>query len=101
MILHRRIAEAVTAKEVRALRDELADRYGKPPGAVLRLLRITELRVLAAQKRLGRIETRENKIHLYRLHERSPLLHKGRLPVLKGKDADARLTSVFHAVQAV
>lgn len=101
MSLHRRIAEAVTAKEARALRDELADRYGKPPGAVLRLLRLAELRVVAAQKRLGRIETRGDKIHLYRLRERSPLLHKGHLPVLKGKDADARLTSVFHAVQAV
>jgi transcription-repair coupling factor (superfamily II helicase) len=101
MILHRRIAEAVTVKEVRALRDELADRYGRLPGAVLRLLRITELRVLAAEKRIGRIETRENKVYIYRQRERSPLLTRNHLPILKGKDADARLTSVFHALQAV
>ena len=62
MILHRRIAEAVHVKEVRALHEELKDRYGKPPAAVLRLLRLAELRVQAAQKKIGRIETRENKV---------------------------------------
>jgi transcription-repair coupling factor (superfamily II helicase) len=101
MILHRRIAEAVTVKEVHVLRDEITDRYGKPPPAVLRLLRLTELRVLAAQKKLGRIETREGKIFFYPRRERSPLLVKGHLPVLKGKDAGQRLASVFHALQAL
>jgi transcription-repair coupling factor (superfamily II helicase) len=101
MILHRRIAEAVSVKEVRVLRDELADRYGKPPASVLRLLRLAELRVLAAQKKIGRIETVGNKIHFYRQRERSPLLHKGHLPLLKGKDAEARLASVIQALQAL
>jgi transcription-repair coupling factor (superfamily II helicase) len=101
MILHRRLAEAVTAEEVRALHGELADRYGKPPAAVLRLLRLTELRVLAAQKKLGRIETRENKVYFYKLRERSPLLVKSRLPILKGKDATQRLDSLFRALKAL
>ncbi len=101
LILHRRIAEAVAVKEVRSLSAELTDRYGKPPASVLRLLRLAELRILAAQKRIGRIETSENKIHLYRQRERSPLLIKGRLPLVKGKDAEQRLTSVFHALQAL
>ena len=101
MTLHRRIAEAVAAKEVRTLQAELADRYGKPPPAVLRLLRLAELRVLAAQKKIGRIETRENKIHFYQQRERSPLLVKGHLPLLKGKTAEQRLTSVFQALQAL
>ncbi len=101
MSLHRRIAETVTAKEVRLLRDELADRYGKPPQAVLRLLRLAELRVLAAQKKIGRIETRENKVYLYKQRERQPLLVKGHLPILKGKDAEQRLASVFQTLQAM
>ena len=101
MILHRRIAEAVAVKEVKALRDELTDRYGKPPPAVLRLLRLTELRVLAAQKKIGRIETSENKIHFYKQRERSPLLVKSHLPVLKGKDAEQRLACVFRALEAL
>ncbi len=101
MILHRRLAEAVTAKEVRALRGELADRYGKPPEAVLRLLRLAELRVQAAQKKIGRIETRDNKVYLYRQRERSPLLVKGHLPVLKGNDAEQRFACIFRALEAV
>jgi transcription-repair coupling factor (superfamily II helicase) len=101
MILHRRLAETASVKEVRALRGELVDRYGKPPAAALRLLRLTELRVLAAQKKLGRIETRENKIHFYRSRERSPLLVKDRLPLLKGKNAEQRLDALFHALNAL
>ena len=101
MILHRRLAETITIKEVSALRRELADRYGRPPAAVLRLLRLTELRVLAAQKALGRIETREQKIYFYKLRERAPLLVHGRLPVLKGKDAAQRLDALFHALKAL
>ena len=68
---------------------------------VLRLLRLAELRVLAAQKWLGRIETAEGKIYFYKQRERSPLLIKGHLPALKGKDAEQRLTCVFHALQAL
>ncbi len=101
MILHRRIAEAVTQKEIRLLRNELADRYGKPPEAVLRLLRLSELRVLAAQKTIGRIETRENKICFYKQRERSPLLVKGRLPLLKGKNTEQRLACIFRALETV
>ena len=101
MILHRRIAEAVTVAEVRAVRAEIADRYGKPPAAVLRLLRLAELRVLAAQKKIGRIETTAGKIHFYKARERSPLLVKGRLPLLKGKSAEQRLTAIFQALQAL
>jgi len=99
MILHRRLAEATSVKEVHALRRELADRYGRPPPPVLRLLRLAELRVLAAQKAIGRIETRGPKIYFYKQHERSPLLVNGRLPLLKGKSADQRLEGVFRALR--
>ena len=101
MILHRRIAEAVTAREVKALRDEVTDRYGKPPAPVVRLLKLAELRVLAAQKKIGRIETRENKICFFRPHDRSPLLVKGHLPVLRGQGADLYLACVYRALQAL
>jgi len=86
---------------VKSLRAEMTDRYGKPPAAVVRLLRLAELRVAAAQKRLGRIETRENKIYFYLQRERSPLLVKGHLPVLNGKDAEQRLACVFRALQSL
>jgi len=101
MILHRRLAETTSVKEVNALRRELADRYGRPPAAVLRLLRLTELRVRAAQKSLGRIETRDQKIYFYGLRERTPLLVHGHLPLLKGKNTAQRLDSLFQALQAL
>jgi transcription-repair coupling factor (superfamily II helicase) len=101
MILHRRVAEAVTSQEVKKLREEVTDRYGKPPPAVVRLLKLAELRVLAAQKKIGRIETHEGKICFYRPRERSPLLVKGHLPVLKGKDAEQCLACVLRALQAL
>jgi len=99
MVLHRRVAEASSSKELRSLRSELADRYGKPPAAVLRLLRLAELRVAAAAKHIGRIETRDNKIFIYRRRERAPLLTGNRLPKLRGKNADTKLTSIFTALK--
>ncbi len=101
MGLHRRIAEAVAVEEIRVLREELKDRYGRPPPAVLRLLRLAELRVAAAQRRVGRIETCEGKIRLFRARERAPLLVRGRLPPLKGRDAEQKLACVFEALRAV
>ncbi|MDX9867864.1 MAG: transcription-repair coupling factor [Kiritimatiellia bacterium] len=101
MILHRRLAEAVSEKELRALRDELADRYGRAPDAVIRLLRLAELRILAARKRIGRIETREGRIYLFRPRERSPLLIRHRLPLLKGNRPDARLDALFQTLRAL
>ncbi len=99
MILHRRIAEASAVKELHALRTEMSDRYGQPPQAVLRLLRLAELRVTASAKRVGRIETRDNKIFIYRQRERTPLLAHGHLPTLSGKDADAKLASILSALK--
>ncbi len=101
MILHRRVAEASTVKDLRVLRTELSDRYGKPPEAVLRLLKLAELRVTAAVKRIGRIETRDNKIFLYRQHQRTPLLTHGHLPKLSGKNAETKLTSILSALKSV
>ncbi|MDD2455154.1 MAG: transcription-repair coupling factor [Kiritimatiellae bacterium] len=99
MLLHRRVAEASSVKELRTLRAELADRYGKPPAAALRLLRLAELRVTAAAKRIGRIETRDSRIFLYRQRERVPLLTNGRLPRLAGKTSDEKLAAIFAALK--
>jgi hypothetical protein len=102
MILHRRIAEVATVKEVHALRAEIADRYGRPPPAFLRLLKLAELRVWASKKKIGRVETREGKIHLYRQRDRSPMLINGHLPVPPGtKRGSASRLSCADASNAV
>jgi transcription-repair coupling factor (superfamily II helicase) len=101
LIIHRRIAEAVSLNEVKALRDELTDRYGKPPTPALRLLRITELRILAAQKKIGRIETSDGKIYLYPAATRAPININNRIPRLTGKNADGKLACVIKTVRSV
>ena len=98
LITHRRLAEAVTPDEVEALRDELSDRYGKPPAPALRLLRLTKLRILAAQKKIGRIETSDGKIYLYPTKTRAPLNIHHRIPRLTGKDAEGKLNAIIRTI---
>ena len=101
LTLHRRLAETVSPQEVKALREELADRYGKPPPPALRLLRVTELRILAAQKKLGRIEASDGKLYLYPANTRTPHLIHNHIPRLNGKNADAMLSAIIKTVEMI
>jgi transcription-repair coupling factor (superfamily II helicase) len=96
MQTHRRLAEAVEVGEIRALRAELADRFGTPPPAVVRLLRLAELRLAATRRGLSRVETRGEVARLIRRRDQQPLLAGDRLPRLKGRTADQKLTSLFR-----
>ncbi len=100
MTLHRRIAEITSIKELRLLQQEITDRYGKPPAPMLRLLHLSELRVRAAQREIGRIETRAGKVYLYKNNERAPLTFKHHLPRLTGTSADQHLASLLKIVTA-
>jgi transcription-repair coupling factor (superfamily II helicase) len=96
--LHRRLAEAVNAGEVRRLRAELADRYGKPPAPAERLLRLAELRILAAGRGITRIEARGGRVWIFRARTGDPLLVRGSLPQLTGRTADQQLTALVRLV---
>jgi transcription-repair coupling factor (superfamily II helicase) len=78
--LYRRIAEAVFVKEVRALRQTFRDRFGPLPAECERLLKLTEIRILAAEKHLTSVEVEDRKIMLKRKgqylmsHDRFPRL---------------------------
>lgn len=97
---HRLLAEAVTVAEVRQIRESLTDRYGRPPPEVLRLLRLTELRIIGAQRGLIRIETRGGKIYLIGRDRQPRVDPHGLLPRLRGSSADQKLASIFRAIQA-
>ena len=101
LMVHRRIAEANSLFDVQALRRELADRYGQLPVAVQRLLKMTELRIFAAEKQVGRIETRDGKIYLYRHQTRTPLHQHNRIPVLMGKTAEAKMNALVRVLAQV
>ena len=97
-VLHRRLAETVDVTEVRRLRAELTDRYGKPPPPAARLLRLAELRILAATRGIARIETRDSRVWLFRAHSRDPLLIRGNLPLVAGRTVDQKLAALFRLV---
>jgi len=99
--IHRRLAELADAGEVRKLRAELADRYGRLPPPAVRLLRLAELRILAAGRGLMRIETRGGRVWLFRGQLRDPLLVQGQLPTLAGRNADQQLAALFRLVEAL
>ena len=95
--IYRKLAETTAEADISMLRDELKDRFGPLPPAVRRLLRIAELRILAAGNDIGRMETRNDKIMLMRNGE---YLMKGtRFPRLTGASADAKLEEIAQTLR--
>ena len=93
MNTYRRLAEAVTIQEINALRDELADRYGRPPPAAERTLRLARLRIRAAGAHLSMIEARQGLLTFYARLNHAPVRHFAHLP-LPDKPTDALLDHI-------
>lgn len=72
MNVYRRCAEAVTEREVKALQAELADRFGPLPPAAQRALRLTRLRILAAEAGLCKLEVAAGTLTAYDRRTRAP-----------------------------
>jgi transcription-repair coupling factor (superfamily II helicase) len=98
---HRRVAEASTGADIRALRAEMADRFGLLPPPAGRLLRLAELRVAAAVHRIARIEVRDGKVGLYRAHSRQTLLIRNRSPHIAAASADQKIAQLIAWVERV
>ncbi|MBN1902593.1 transcription-repair coupling factor [Candidatus Sumerlaeota bacterium] len=60
MGLYKRLSETRRVEEVKAIREEMLDRYGDPPIAAENLLKIVELRILASRLGLTRITLTPN-----------------------------------------
>ncbi len=99
MQIHRQMAEAVSTRELRELRAALQDRFGQPPRPVVRLLRLAELRIAAAQSNLVRIETRGERLLLIQRDGQPRLTAAGLLPRLRDTTADKKLSAIFHLLQ--
>ncbi len=91
----KRLAEASDLKSLTELKDELADRFGPLPPATKRLIAVAQLRILSAQAKLVRIDTRENKAFL---RDRSQQVIA--VIDLKGKTADSKLNEIRRAVKS-
>ncbi len=97
ILLYRKIAEAAVPEDVDRLSDEFRDRFGAPPPALARLLRITTLRITAAHKGITSIEVQEDRIML--MGPAGYLMHAGRFPRLKAEDPDARIEELIEHVR--
>ncbi len=91
--MYRRIAETGYVKEVRALRNSFRDRFGPIPAECERLLKLAEIRILAAGKQIKSIEVQDTKIMLKR-HQDYLMLAGGRFPRLKSTSPDDRLDEI-------
>ncbi|MBR0057248.1 MAG: transcription-repair coupling factor, partial [Kiritimatiellae bacterium] len=98
MGFYRRLAEAMEVGEVRALAEELRERFGTPPQEARLMLRIAELRIVAAKKGIRRIEVKDGVIRPYDRHGRVVTGPGGRFARVRGATPDAKLTTVFHAL---
>jgi transcription-repair coupling factor (superfamily II helicase) len=87
--MYRRIAEAGFIKEVRSLRQAFRDRFGPIPAECERLLKLAEIRILAAEKKIKTVEVEDGKIMLKRHGDY--LMTKGRFPRLSSDSPDIRL----------
>jgi transcription-repair coupling factor (superfamily II helicase) len=97
--MYRRLAETGFVKEVRALRRTFRDRFGPLPPECERLLKLAELRILAAEKGLRSVQVEDGKIMLQRHGDY--LMQEGRFPRLKASKPDARLDELLAHVRYV
>jgi len=90
--VHRRLAQVGDKAGVEGLRQELRDRFGPLPGPVDLLLRVHELRVLAAECGVASVEVTEGKVKLLQRGELVTV--GGRFPRLTQPDAKGRLAEI-------
>ena len=91
---YRRIAAIATEAEARAVREDLRDRFGPPPAAVERLLRVARIRVRAAALGAQSVETEGDKLIVTKDGE--PIMPGGRYPRLKTADPMRRLDEILR-----
>jgi transcription-repair coupling factor (superfamily II helicase) len=90
MNVYRRLAEAISEKELTLLKRELTDRYGPLPDAAKRTFKLASLRILAAEKALAKIEVTRDHLFCYVRRNHAPLRHYTNLP-LPEETPDRRL----------
>ena len=91
----KRFAEAMDAKGVKAIADELADRFGPLPPAAKRLVRLAELRVKCAAAGIGIIDAKETRAILYTNGSREI----AKVVDLKGRTADRKITELLSSLR--
>lgn len=63
--IYRRFLTAETKEEINAVKEELADRFGKYPAIMENLIKIAQIRVLARKQRIFKIRLKQNHITIF------------------------------------
>ncbi len=97
--IYRKLAQVTEKAALDGLEKELRDRFGPLPPAMELLLLVTELKLLASDKSVTVIETKEDKLMLTRNNDL--ILLGGKFPRLKKKEAKARLKEIKKLLLAL
>ena len=97
MSLMKRFAEAQDVRIVRALADEMQDRFGPLPAEAVEFVRIAELRVRCAQAGVDHLDVKETRAVFYRNGSRD--IH--RVVDLRGRTAEAKLGELIRTTRSL
>jgi transcription-repair coupling factor (superfamily II helicase) len=97
--LYRRLAQCASQPGLEALRAELRDRFGPLPRSAGLLLDVAGLKLLAADREVASIETREDKLLLERRGDF--VMVGGKFPRLTKRDPKARLREIRKVLLAL
>ena len=89
---YRRIAEANTSADLDKLRQEWRDRHGPWPAAVERLLAATEIKIAAAEMRIGLVEVQGDKLMLRQGQDY--IMVSGKFPRLTASEPISKLGEI-------
>ena len=97
--IYRKLAQFFDMKDLKVVKEEIRDRFGPIPKPVARLLRVAELKILAATKKVTSIETREDKIMFTR--NGSLITLGGKYPRFEKRTPDKRLGELKILLKAL
>lgn len=97
--LYQRISALATRPELRQLKQEIKDRFGKLPPEMQRLCTLAELRILAAEKGIQSIVVRNQKVMISR--DKGYLTEGSRHPRLFEESASAQLRELRDLLKSV
>jgi transcription-repair coupling factor (superfamily II helicase) len=97
--IYRKLAQVSDATSARDLKNELRDRFGPLPDPVELLLKVADLKILAREKGISIIESKEGKLMLTRNNDY--LMFGGKFPRLKKTTPSARLQEIKKLLLAL
>ena len=97
--MYRKIAQVTERADLEAVQKELRDRFGPLPEAMDLLLRVSELKLLAAERKVSAIEAKDGKLMITRNNDF--IMLGGKFPRLTKKAASAKVNEIKKLLMAI